>query len=139
MGRIIPLIIAVFGAFWAYQGWFEYGIWVNRGPGGGFIPFVIGLLTVLLCIPEIVANKSPVFAIEKKHAIPVIATVIMLAAVKLLGMVITFGLFMAGWLVFLEKYPKLRAAVIGVSTSAVTYFLFKHFLQVPLPTGYLGI
>lgn len=139
MGRIVPLAIALFGAFWAYQGWFNNEIWVNKGPGGGFLPFVVGILTSVLSLVEIFKNEPSSSKIEKKHVIPVIATLVMIAAFEVFGMILTFGLFVIAWLAFLEKYPVRKAATIGISTTAVVYFIFKYFLQVPFPTGYLGI
>ncbi|MBP1156949.1 MULTISPECIES: tripartite tricarboxylate transporter TctB family protein [unclassified Paenibacillus] len=139
MGRIVPVGIALFGAFWAYQGWFNNEIWVNKGPGGGFLPFVIGMLTVILSLFEIFKNEPSDAKIEKKHVIPVIATLVMIAVFEVFGMILTFGLFVIAWMTFLEKYPIRQAAMIGISTTAVVYFIFKYFLQVPFPTGFLGI
>ncbi|GCL73480.1 tripartite tricarboxylate transporter TctB family protein [Paenibacillus naphthalenovorans] len=139
MGRIVPAAIALFGVFWAYQGWFHHEIWVDKGPGGGFLPFVIGLLTAVLSLFEVFKNEPSSSKIEKKHVVPVIATLVMIAAFEVFGMILTFGLFVIAWLAFLEKYPMLKAATIGIGTTAVVYFVFKHFLHVPFPTGYLGI
>jgi multisubunit Na+/H+ antiporter MnhB subunit len=139
MGKFIALIIGLMGACWAYKGWFEYGFWVDNSPGGGFLAVIVGSLTVLLCLMELFKNQTPTTKLEKRHVLPVIATIIMLIAINYLGMIISFGLFIIGWLIILEKYTKLRALFIGLSSTVVIYFIFKFFLHVPFPTGYLGI
>ncbi|WP_165842259.1 tripartite tricarboxylate transporter TctB family protein [Paenibacillus xerothermodurans] len=143
MGRIVPMVIALIGAYWAYQGWFKYGVWVNKGPGGGFLPFVAGVLTTVLCCVESAksAKQSGEKAakIQAKQWLPVAATIVMIAVFQVCGMIVTFGLFVIAWLLFFERYPIHRAAFIGVSATAVIYLVFRFFLQVPFPAGYLGI
>lgn len=140
MNRILPIAIFLFASFWAYKGWFEYGFWENGGPGGGFLAVIAGVLCAVLCLIELVkGEKSAASSVTGKHFIPVIACLILLVLVKVFGMILSFGLFMIAWLVFLEKFTITKAVVAGLCTAGVVYLLFKLFLHVPLPTGYFGI
>ncbi|WP_257350079.1 tripartite tricarboxylate transporter TctB family protein [Pseudalkalibacillus decolorationis] len=139
MSRIIPLIVAIIGTYCAYQGWFQYGFWVNKGPGGGFLPVIIGVLCALLCIYEAIKNTDTSVRFERKHLFPIIATILLFFAINIVGMIAALGLFMIAWLFFLEKFTIYRSATLGICTTGVIYIVFKLFLHVPFPVGYLGI
>lgn len=136
----MPGVIFLFAVFWAYKGWFEYGFWENGGPGGGFLAVVVGLLCAFLCVLELIkGEKSSGVPVNRKHFIPFLACIIMLGLIKVIGMTLSFGLFMIVWLMLLEKFTFMKAAIAGLSTAGMVYLLFKVFLHVPLPAGYFGI
>lgn len=140
INRIVPIATTLLGFVWAYKGWFEYGFWVDRGPGGGFLPVIVGLLCTLFSIAELVKGaKQMEFSIKWRHFLPVVGCIILFGAVYIFGMVLCLGLFMIAWLVFLEKYPILRATLIGIGTTTLIFFVFQYLFSIPFPTGYLGI
>jgi len=138
-GRIVSILIAIAGAYWAITGWTQHGFWVNKGPGGGFLPVIIGTLTLLLSFPDILKGMKSVVKIERVHIYPIIGALLVIAFSNIFGMMITLGLFMIVWLIVLGKYTIPRAAIIGISTTAIVYVVFKLFLHVPFPTGFMGI
>lgn len=139
MDRTISVFIALFGGYWAYKGWIEYGFWVESTPGPGFLPVIIGTATMLLAAVGILKNNPPVFRIEKKNFVPVIGALLMVASISVFGMIISILLFLVLWLLFVEKFTIKRAAILGVSTTLVIYLIFDMVLKVPFPTGVIGI
>lgn len=140
MDKLASVLIAIFSGFWAIYGWLKFGIWVEDGPSGGFLPFFIGLMTFILALFGLVSKKSGFpEAITKRNFFPVIGVLVTILLIQIFGMIVSSGLFIIGWLVFLEKYNVKKASVIGVSTTIVIYIVFKFFLQVPFPQGLIGL
>jgi hypothetical protein len=138
--RILPFCILLIGVYWVYKGWFDYKFWENNGPAGGFLVVIVGLLCCLMSLIEIVKGaKIHSLALNFKNFIPILACIVLIGVSKLLGMVLSLGLLMFIWLVFLEKYPIRKATVIGVCTVGFIYVVFTVLFNVPFPVGYLGI
>ncbi|WP_134701112.1 tripartite tricarboxylate transporter TctB family protein [Ammoniphilus sp. YIM 78166] len=137
MTKITPLIMILVGGYAVYKGSFEYGLWVNKGPGGGFLPAVMGVLLILASLILLMKKEAKV-AYQRKNFAPVFAVFIVLLFIKYLGMMIACGLFIVAWLKYLEQYSLGRASAIGIGTTVAIYLVFKVWLNVPLPTGVLG-
>jgi putative tricarboxylic transport membrane protein len=137
--KIIALGIMLFSGFWAFQGMFKYGLWVDNGPGGGFLPVTIGLITFILAAVGLFKESKPTVKIEKKNFLPVLGAFVMILAVQIFGMIISSGLFIIAWLLVIEKFKIKKASILGISTTAVIYFVFKFFLNIPFPQGLIGI
>ena len=139
--RIILVACMIVGGYFAYQGWFEYGFWVRKGPGGGFLPVAIGLLTIALSLlvfkQTLAQSDSP--AIDKRSLYPVAFTLVALLAIKYLGLLITVFLLVFLWLKILEKLPYWKSGAIGIGTVIFIYVVFQTWLYVPFPTGIFGI
>jgi hypothetical protein len=113
-------------------------------PGAGFLPEIVAVLIIVLGGSLFFrANESPSFAEiewdDARHALQVIATACAAASLYIyLGFIITMFAMMLVLLVAIERKNILRAAVYSAGVAVVTYIVFVHVLQSPLPPGILG-
>jgi len=113
-------------------------------PGAGFLPLLIAALIILLAASLFLrANESPSFAEiewdDVRHALQVIAVTCAAATFYIyLGFIVTMFAMMLVLLVFIERKNILHAAVYSAGVAVVTYIVFVHVLQSPLPPGILG-
>lgn len=143
MERVVAALCVLVGGFWAFKGFVTYGFWVDKGPGGGFLPIVIGLLTVILSLVLLkrsftkkAENKTPV---NLKIFIPIFSVLAAVFLTKILGLVLTMVIMVFIWLKFLEKYTYLHASISAMLVGIFVYGIFRLWLQVLLPTGLIGI
>lgn len=129
----------IFSGYWVIQGFFNYGFWMESGPAGGFLPVTIGSMTFILASIGLFKDTYPTKNINKKNFLPVIGAFIMVFAVQVFGMIVSSGLFIIIWLLFIEKFKLLKASVLGISTIAVIYIVFDIVLKIPFPQGMIGV
>jgi hypothetical protein len=67
------------------------------------------------------------------------ALVVTLSLVGYIGLLMAFLLFCLFASIVVERRPWLTSLVITAISIAAVYYVFAVFLEVPLPTGYLGI
>jgi len=140
MDKIITMLCILISTTWVYMGIFKYGFWVDRSPGGGFIPILMGILTIIFCVILLLKGKFKKTAqINKRAFYPVVAVLLSLVSMKILGSIITVALLVFIWLRYLEKYTYKHAIMIGIIVAIFVLGVFKLWLQVPLPTGITGI
>lgn len=139
MNRLIELTCAVVSAVWIYMGVFQYGFWTENTPGGGFVPVLFGGLTLIFCLALLLKGKAKSVTVNKNVFFPVAVVVAAMIFTALVGMIVTLLVMVFAWLKFYEKYSYLRAGVISVAAIAFVFGIFGVWLQVPFPTGLLGI
>lgn len=113
-------------------------------PGAGFMPEIVAVLVIIFGLSLVLrASESPPFAEiawdDGKHALKVI--VIAAAAIALyiqLGFIITMIAMMIALMVVIERKNVARAAVYSGAVVIVTYVVFVHVLNAPLPPGIIG-
>jgi len=136
----ILLFIGVMGAFSSTQ--LSMGIFKHPGPG--FFPFGLAVILAFLALVLIFQSRRkegvPVpFWPERAWLRPLLgAAIFLLYAFSLgyLGFILTTFLFLVVWMWGVERirWPTITAISVGV--TAVLYFIFEYFLEVPLPTGF---
>lgn len=142
MDRLISLLCMLVGGFWAYKGLFTYGIWVDKGPGGGFLPVTIGGLVIILCLAQLRRSfKAPYqkIHISSRLLIPIITCIASVILTEFLGLIVTMTLMTIFWLKIIEKYSLLKSTITGVLTGVFLYGVFTVWLQVIFPKGFIGI
>lgn len=140
MRKIFPVFAIVAGLFWVYMAVANYGLWVRRGPGGGFFPLIGGILTSLFglffLIGEIRVPQPG--SIDKKFLYPILAVLGVLLASYGIGILPAMMLYIFLWLLCYEKFTFKLSASVAVCSVAVLYAVFVYWLSVPLPRGALG-
>lgn len=140
MNKIVAGFCGTIGFYFLYNGWFKYGFWRDGAPNGGFIPVIFGALTLVLSIMEIIQSKKEEGSkIVLRQFIPPAVIVLAVFLINILGMLIVLLAMVIAWLRFLERYSYLKSAIIGICVTAFIYGVFVMWLQVPFPTGLLGI
>ncbi len=76
---------------------------------------------------------------NRQLAVVTVALVVALVAVPVVGLLVALGLFSLFVSIVVERRPWLPSILITVVAVAAVYGVFAVFLEVPLPTGYLGI
>ena len=139
MNKIIELGCAVLSAVWIYMGVFQYGFWAEGVPGGGFVPAIFGGITLILCLTLLVKGKGNAVTINKTVYFPIFVVVAVVVATFLTGMTAALIIMVFSWLRFYEKYTSIRSGIISIVIVGFIFGIFGLWLQVPFPTGILGI
>jgi putative tricarboxylic transport membrane protein len=128
----------------------KYSIWGRGEPREGFLPLVVGIiiigLSVIIMLQAFLVKaheEGKVFnKKENKNFIDTFrmpSYVILMALYGVLlesiGFLITSTVFMTLILKVVEKRSWMITVLVGLGTTITSYFLFKYFLNVPLPEG----
>lgn len=140
-------VTGLFGAV-TIAGALEYGVgWSASGPEPGAFPFYIGLMILLASLGNAIfalmarrklAGSEPVFLNAEQFrrvtgfALPILGLVIVSLA---LGLYVGMALYMFGTLVFQNKYPAYKAAIIALGMPVATYFLIEKAFRVSMLKG----
>jgi len=117
-----------------------------RHPGPGFLPFSLALILILLSLALILENRtkdgsSKPFWVERTWLRPLLGVIIFTLYAFFLGyigFILTTFLFLVIWMWVIERIRWVTILSISVGVTAVLYFIFEYFLEVPLPTGFFS-
>lgn len=141
MQYVAPVLVLLLGIYWVMAG-FGYGLWVRNGPGGGFLPVIGGLLTIVFGISVLLQNKKGNKDAGKfswRAFLPAVALLATLLLSQLVGMLVSMAIFIFLWLRLEEKEKVSRSLAISLGTVVVVYLVFVAWLRVPFPKGILGL
>ena len=146
----------VFNAFWILLGIgiciqsIRHGLWDPAGPGGGFIPFLTGLLIgvigLLLFLGERAKGSKQEEAkkfwenrIAMKRVFYLVGILCLMALVMLkLGFLLASVLVTILMIRLMEPKKWITVIAVSVGSCFTIYFLFKFLMQINLPKGFLG-
>lgn len=66
-------------------------------------------------------------------------TLVALLLTPILGFFVSFGLLILSLVTFVEQAKLVSGIILSVSATAGAWLVFEWFLQIPLPTGILGL
>ena len=136
---------ALFGVV-AIVGALEYGVaWSSSGPEPGAFPFYIGIIIVVASLGNIAGalfagNRmaaQPFVSVAQLRLVlgftlPILGLVI---ASLLLGLYVGMALYMFGTLVFQNRYPVAKAALIALAMPICIYLLIEKAFRVSMLKG----
>lgn len=139
MRKVFPIFAIALSLVWIIMA-FDYGLWIRRGPGGGFFPLVGGALTLVFSSIFLAGEiRSPHPAVlDKKFVYPVLAALAVLGASYAVGLLPALALFIFLWLWKYEGYKFRFCAGVALAAATGIYLVFVYWLAVPLPMGALG-
>ena len=127
--------------------------WMSDGPGAGYFPFYIG---VILCISgagilyqsllgkkrntEIFVDGEQI----KRVLVVLIPAAVYVLAIQFLGMYVASAIYIAGFMIVLGKFSRVKSIVLALVISALFFAMFEVWFKVPLhkgtlnPLGFLG-
>ena len=127
--------------------------WTTDGPGAGYFPFYMGLI---LCISgagilyqALLGKKrnTEIFVdgeqIRRVLSVLVPAAVYVLA-IQVFGIYVASAVYIAGFMIVLGKFNKVKSALLGVAIAVVFFLMFEVWFKIPLfkgwlnPLGFLG-
>lgn len=145
--RTMELIVA--GCFIAasiivmWDNWRIGARWLEDGPQAGYFPFYIGLIMFIASVATFAINvratgdrSNFVERTQFKQVLQVfVPTLVFVAAIGLLGIYVASAIFIAGFMMWLGKYPVYKAAPIAVLVPLFLFVMFEIWFLVPLPKG----
>ena len=116
-----------------------------KHPGPGFLPFGLAIVLILLSLVLIFSNwkksKSPTpFWPQRAWLRPLLGVAILVfyaLVIGKLGFILTTFIFLLIWMGIIERLRWRTIIGISLGTTAALYLIFRLFLEVPLPLGFL--
>ena len=139
--KMVLIALALLGAFWIIES-LKLDLWVRRGPGGGFLPLLAGILCMVFSLQVLFQSfksEKDTSHFDKAALYPIGALLLTLLATYLIGMFFSMIVFVFLWLFFFEKTPFKNSLAVAVIWPSVLYAVFVLWLQCPLPKGLLGL
>jgi hypothetical protein len=149
----VAALVLLMGLIVTTASWKLGAGWSTDGPGAGYFPFYVG---VILCISgagtlyqSLLGKKrnTEIFVdgeqIRRVLAVLVPAAVYVLA-IQFLGMYVASAIYIAGFMIILGKFSRVKSLLLGVAVASVFFAMFEVWFKVPLhkgmlnPTGFLG-
>lgn len=135
--RVIALICGTVGAYWAITGWFSLGLWINKGPGPGFLPVIFGIITVILCGIHMLKQGGEAEPVDFWALVPVAAIIAFAAAIHVIGFLPASFLIIFLWLIKQGGYSYKFSFLLAIAVTVSIWGIFGYWLQVPFPLGLL--
>jgi len=143
---LVAALIFVFGVVITIEAWRLGARWTSDGPGAGYFPFYIGLITIIASVGifyQAMSGKSRDTGtfVKRAQAVRVLsvllpATVYVLV-VMFLGLYVASAIYIAAFMIVLGKYPPVKSVVLSVVIVAVFFLMFEVWFKVPLYKGTL--
>lgn len=120
--------------------------WTTDGPGAGYFPFYIGLI---LCISGAGTLYQALLGKKRNHEIFVdgeqirrvlsvlIPAAFYVLAIQVFGIYVASAVYIAGFMVILGKFSKLKSIVLGIAIAVFFFVLFEVWFKIPLYKGWL--
>jgi hypothetical protein len=127
--------------------------WTSDGPGPGYFPFYIGLITAIsgagvLYQALLCKNRNTEIFVDGEQFRRVISVLIPAAvyvlAIQVIGIYVASTIYIALFMIILGKYSPLRSVIVAVAVSVLFFVLFEVWFKVPLfkgmfdPLSFLG-
>jgi hypothetical protein len=118
--------------------------WTTDGPGAGYFPFYIGLITAIAgagilfqaLFGKTRNNEVFVDSVQFKRVMSVlIPAAVYVLGIQVLGIYIASAIYIALFMVILGKYTWLRSVIVALSVVVLFFCLFEIWFQVPLFKG----
>jgi hypothetical protein len=143
---LVAALIFVFGVVITIEAWRLGARWTSDGPGAGYFPFYIGLITIIASVGifyQSVFGKSRDTGpfVNRVQAVRVLSVLLpatlYVLVVVFLGLYVASAIYIAGFMIFLGKYPPVKSVVLAVIIAAVFFVMFEVWFKVPLYKGTL--
>jgi hypothetical protein len=143
---LVAALIFVFGLVITIEAWRLGARWTSDGPGAGYFPFYIGLITIVASLGifyQSVFSKSRDTGpfVNRVQAVRVLSVLLpatlYVLVVVFLGLYVASAIDIAGFMIFLGKYPPVKSVVLAVIIAAVFFVMFEVWFKVPLYKGTL--
>jgi putative tricarboxylic transport membrane protein len=135
---------------WLIQESFKYDYMTMYTPGPGFHPFWLGICLGLLSLYLLVdtfrrrdtKEEGQSYLPGKKGLIRVglilLITAVLALLMTRLGFVLSSFIFIVLTLAILEKFKIVKSILYGAVMSGAIFLIFRYWLEVDLPKGWLG-
>lgn len=141
---VVAVLILVFGAAVMFDSWRLGASWADDGPQAGYFPFYIGLLIVIASVTVFVrALRNPQLAARsfvgreqlRMIMMLLVPSIIYVGLIHVIGIYAASIVFIAFFMLWLGKYPIIRAAAVSIGVMVLFFVVFEVWFKVPLPKG----
>jgi len=125
----------------------HYSVWGRSGPQAGFFPLVIGILIIGFSLIILIQSFASDRAQQKKQpkdslgsfrvSSYALSMLLYGSLMTTLGFLIATLLFLFLVLKYGEGQGWKTTLIFGLAATMISYLLFKHWLGVPLPLGFM--
>jgi hypothetical protein len=149
----VAALVLLFGLVVTTASWQLGAGWMSDGPGAGYFPFYVG---VILCISgagtmyqallgkkrntEIFVDREQI----RRVLMVLIPAAVYVAAIQILGIYVASAVYIAGFMIILGKFSRVKSVLLGLVIAAIFFAMFEVWFKVPLhkgaldPLGFLG-
>ena len=139
--RLFGILVVLTGCGVAYEG-LQLGYGSDGVPGSGFFPFWVGLLLIGSGIAMVVAVKAqpdPDDQVERGQLAGLAGTAVYIGLITLAGALLATFAYLFAAINLSRRHGIVAAAATGAAATALIYFSFRVWLQIPLPRGLLFV
>lgn len=144
---LIAGLVVIFGSRKLGSGW------TSDGPGAGYFPFYIGLITAISGLGVLYQallgkNRNTEIFVDGEQFKRVISVLIPAAvyvlAIQVIGIYVASAIYIALFMVILGKYSWVRSVILALAVAILFFCLFEVWFKVPLfkgmydPLSFLG-
>ena len=143
---VVAVLILVFGIVLTVAAWRLGARWTSDGPGAGYFPFYIGLITIVASLgifwQAVFSKKRDTDTFVDREQAGRVWSVLWPAAVYVLvamflGLYVASAIYIAVFMIVLGKYPPVKSILLSVVIVAVFFLMFEVWFKVPLFKGSL--
>lgn len=144
---LIAGLVVIFGSRKLGSGW------TSDGPGAGYFPFYIGLITAISGLGVLYQallgkNRNTEIFVDgeqfKRVMSVLIPAAVYVLAIQVIGIYVASAIYIALFMVILGKYSWVRSVLAALAVSILFFCLFEVWFKVPLfkgmydPLSFLG-
>jgi len=142
----VAALVLLMGLVIGVTSWKLGAGWMSDGPGAGYFPFYIGMI---LCISGAGILYQALFGKKRNTEIFVdseqirrvlvvlIPAAVYVGAIQLLGMYVASAIYIAGFMIFLGKFSRVKSVLLALAVAALFFAMFEVWFKVPLHKGLL--
>jgi hypothetical protein len=127
--------------------------WTSDGPGAGYFPFYIGLITAISGLGVLYQallgkNRNTEIFVDgeqfKRVMSVLIPAAVYVLAIQVIGIYVASAIYIALFMVILGKYSWVRSVILALAVAILFFCLFEVWFKVPLfkgmydPLSFLG-
>jgi len=127
--------------------------WTSDGPGAGYFPFYIGLITAISGLGVLYQsllgkNRNTEIFVDgeqfKRVMSVLIPAAVYVLAIQVIGIYVASAIYIALFMVILGKYSWVRSVILALGVAILFFCLFEVWFKVPLfkgmydPLSFLG-
>ena len=141
---VVAVLIFVFGVVLTVAAWRLGARWTSDGPGAGYFPFYIGLITIVASLgifwQAVFSKARDTRAFVDREQAGRVMSVLVPAAVYVLvamflGLYVASAIYIALFMVVLGKFSWIKSVIAALSVVVLFFFMFEVWFKVPLFKG----
>lgn len=143
---VVALLVVLLGVVVITGSWKLGSGWTSDGPGAGYFPFYIG---IILCISGAGTLYQALLGKKRNHDIFVdgeqikrvlsvlVPAAVYVGAIQLFGIYVASAVYIAGFMIILGKFSKVKSILLGLAIAVFFFFMFEVWFKIPLHKGLL--